>query len=90
MGEIECTKCLYNINSKCEIGGWNIPKVGCEDGKEKPLTNADRIRAMTDEELVKQFASVDGFCCPIKGVDCYSESDCRVCFASWLKEEAKE
>lgn len=51
MGEIECTKCLYNVNSKCEIGGWNIPKVGCTDGKAKPITNADKIRFMNDEEL---------------------------------------
>jgi len=57
---------------------------------DKPKTNADRIRAMTDEELVKQFAVEMGFCCPVKGVDCSLEPDCRVCFARWLKQEAAD
>ena len=58
MGEIECTKCIYNINNECKIGGWMIPKVGCQDGKAKPITNADRIRAMTDEELAEWLVEV--------------------------------
>ena len=53
-------------------------------------SNADRIRAMTDEELVEQFAEEMGFCCPVKGVDCSLEPDCRVCFARWLKQEVQE
>lgn len=56
----------------------------------EPTTNADRIRAMTNEELVKQFAVEMGFCCPVKGVDCSLEPDCRVCFARWLKQEATD
>ena len=56
----------------------------------EPSTNADRIRSMTDEELVGQFAEEMGFCCPVKGIDCSLEPDCRVCFARWLKQEAKD
>ena len=56
----------------------------------KPKTNGDRIRLMSDEELVGQFAEEMGFCCPVKGIDCSLEPDCRVCFARWLKQEANE
>lgn len=53
-------------------------------------TNADRVRAMTDEELVNQFTETMGFCCPVKGVDCSLEPDCRACFDRWLKQEVTE
>ena len=95
MDEIECSKCIYNINNECEIGGWTIPKVGCEDGKEKPQTNADRIRAMTDEELADAF-HLEG--CP-KGkwiTDCLCDlmrepypHECKKCWLEWLKQECE-
>lgn len=94
MDEIECTKCIYNINNECKIGGWTIPKVGCPDGKAKPMTNADRIRSMTDEELADAFAMIS---------DCIScncgnaEDDCSIVdgtcqrqWLEWLKQESED
>jgi len=56
----------------------------------KPTTNADRIRSMTDEELVELLTEEEGFCCPVRGVDCLKELDCQECFARWLKQEVTE
>ena len=58
--------------------------------KDRRISNADRIRSMTDEELVNQFTETMGFCCPVKGVDCSLEPDCRMCFDRWLKQEVTE
>ena len=55
----------------------------------KPQTNADRIRAMTDEELARLFADENcGYCrihdfCFAKGC----QIDCEDVWLDWLKEE---
>ena len=56
----------------------------------KKATNADRIRSMADEELVELLTEEEGFCCPVRGVNCLKELDCQECFARWLKQEADE
>lgn len=56
---------------------------------QKPLINADRIRAMSDEELAEWICDRAG--CPktFSGLpDCIS--NCRQCWHDWLKQEAKE
>ena len=51
------------------------------------LTNADRIRSMTDEELADVIA--EGFCSG--RVDkCNNYKRCTDCTLDWLKEEAKD
>ena len=60
---------------------------GCDNGKPKAKTNADRIRNMTDEGLTRFFASETGFLCPIPK-ECGDES-CIECFGEWLKQEEK-
>ena len=56
------------------------------------MTNGDKIRAMTDDELV-EFA-MDKCECPTK--ECPKDNEhnwnctCRNCWASWLEEEADE
>ena len=92
MDEIECTKCIYNINNECKIGGWTIPKVGCPDGKAKPMTNADRIREMTDEELTDWYFDKFFPCVPYCSVfdECPEHDDCKICLLEWLKQEARE
>ena len=63
---------------------------------EEPQTNADTLRAMTDEELA-EFMNC-GACPPGKYVSelCYDEDGgsvpdmCNLCWLDWLKEEAKE
>lgn len=57
----------------------------------KPQTNADRIRAMTDEELEQLFA--DGNCgyCRIHDF-CFAKGcqvDCDDMWLDWLKQEAQ-
>ena len=55
-----------------------------------PRTNADRIRAMSDEEL----ASTLGYCCPAEGAvpesDCDAFGNCTECWLKWLKQEVDE
>lgn len=52
----------------------------------KPMTNADRIRAMSDEELVNVVPCPLGFSmfrCPI-------ERQCGPCKREWLKQPVEE
>ena len=49
-----------------------------------PKTNADRIRAMTDDELA-EFISACG--CPDHARDC--RESCKDCALEWLKEPAE-
>lgn len=54
--------------------------------KTKPMTNADRIRAMTDEELAK---ILNGGC--HQGAKC--NENCVLCWLEWLRspvEDGKE
>lgn len=59
------------------------------NAKQHKQTNADRIRAMTDEELAVEMCAKGG--CPH---DCETpddmDTDCVQCWVNWLKEEAKE
>ena len=64
----------------------------CSSFKPKPQTNADRIRAMTDEELADLFADNDcGYCrihdfCFAKG----SAINCEDVWLDWLKQEVSD
>ena len=60
-------------------------------------TNADRIRAMSDEELVKEFIETMAdemfFNCPVCKTKTESEcfaSNCEKCWVEWLKQEVPE
>ena len=48
------------------------------------MTNADRIRAMTDEEL--RDLIIKPLVCP---VDKCPDTDCDECWLNWLKEAAE-
>lgn len=55
-------------------------------------TNADRIRAMTDEGLVKWIESLEPAACPYRddhGDDCRF-THCADCWLDWLKQEAND
>ena len=64
--------------------------IGCEHGKRKAKTNADRIRAMDDEQLAE---FIENACCPpvcyTKHFDECQKEDCVPCWLAWLKEEVK-
>lgn len=51
------------------------------------MTNADKIRAMTDEELAGWFSI---YCCRNKTYDahCMEFKNCEACWLDWLKQEA--
>ena len=62
--------------------------------EKKKRTNADRIRAMSDEELVKEFIDTMSdemfFNCPVCKTKTESEcfaSNCEKCWVEWLKQE---
>lgn len=59
---------------------------GAPKNKKSSMTNADRIRAMTDEELA---ALANAFPCPPTLV-CGCRNDCVPCWLDWLREEAEE
>lgn len=51
----------------------------------EPMTHADAIRNMTDEELAEFFTSS---CVDRVGEEiCYTVQDCRCCFLKWLQAE---
>lgn len=57
-----------------------------------PLTNADRIRGMTDEELAT-FIGMRSLCGYIQDCRyelCENRGVCRGCIEEWLKQPAKE
>lgn len=57
------------------------------------VTNADRIRAMSDEELARLLASIkDCHHCPIGvvGKQCYEIYDTPESLLDWLKQPAPE
>lgn len=58
----------------------------------RKTTNADRVRAMTDEELA-EFES-ERMCCPPGKPGCGKNNltcdNCEQCWLDWLKQEATE
>ena len=52
----------------------------------EPITNADRIRAMSDEELVR-WVGLDS--CP-KDAVCTLPVNCEKCWLDWLRQPVKE
>lgn len=53
----------------------------------KPMTNADRIRSMTDEELA-EILNCHNFCA--RNFDCENgKRPCQECNLDWLKQEAE-
>ena len=57
--------------------------------RQRKTTNADQIRAMSDEELALEMMAKGG--CPH---DCEEpedmDTDCRLCWLDWLRQEVKE
>ena len=84
-----CDRC---INYPCSNNDIKLLKY-CPafNPKKKPITNADRIRSMTDEELAKWISEEyyvphcpTGDGCPD---DLGDHGGCNVCWMKWLKEE---
>lgn len=58
-------------------------------GHAKPQTNADRIRAMSDTELLELLKDFSSFACIFPDKDCEHVS-CVECVEAYLKAPAKE
>ena len=77
--------CQHNSNSR-----ENEPCCGCDNRQ----TNADRIRNMSDEELVELITKLNKECLAgIGECDCSTYKTCQNCnveVKKWLQSEAKE
>jgi hypothetical protein len=88
-GMSDCEHCRnYWNNGKdeyCEKRGWDFKRTDCPDfrDKGKPITNADRLRAMSVEELAEFL--YDGCCRKREAFPC-SDVGCKKCWLDWLKE----
>jgi hypothetical protein len=85
----ECATCE---NKNCTGHGLPTTEKVC-DGYKHTTTNADRIRAMSDEKLASLFGSTcdcDNACCFIhhEGVSCMN--GCEAAWLEWLKKEVEE
>ena len=94
---VYCDSCKHK-ELEHKFDKW--PCMDCCDGDRRdPVRNADRIRAMTDEELAEYLApcacppirfnkNTGDIVCPVNKEPC--ESDCKSCWLDWLKEEATQ
>ena len=97
MREQTCANCKYSepmCGALACMGQKYAPCVrqtdSCENWKSAKQTNADRIRAMSDEEMAAWFEELhDRNTCPEFGAwDC--NPSCKKCWLDWLKQEVEE
>ena len=78
-------KCAENFNRFCP----DYPEKCRFCGAFREPTNADRIRAMSDEELSELIDRETDSCAPTG--DCEKMSrDCKACWLEWLQQPARE
>lgn len=80
--------CPYNTLDGCKVKEYNeiCPLTNTATPiTEYKMTNADRIRAMSDEELARQF----GAQCP-KTVKRVCDKRCHLCWLEWLQQPVEE
>ncbi len=62
----------------------------CNGSGEKPMTNADRIRAMSDEELARLLLDgCRGSKCDEQPQNEYGSVNCYACRLQWLQQPAE-
>ena len=77
-----CDNCIRECQWRAPSGGLDPPVITCPRIISKPQTNADRIRAMSDEELYNWFWWMH------KEMMFYTDSHLFV--REWLEQEAVE
>ena len=79
------------VSKKCPFKDVNPDNChffdGCDFAVDEP-TNADRIRAMSDEELASILG--DKCICPDTGNCTRHYGDCIACWLEWLQQPAEE
>lgn len=96
MNNPNCGRCgMLNHAGFCKLTACIYP---CQTGMgsyiNKPITNADRIRSMTDEELSESFADyVSCYDCPIpycKVRFTMERLGCQANWLDWLKQKVED
>ena len=77
------------------VDAATCPAVECCPNATPPRTNADRIRAMTDEDLAEflnrggcKALTTESYVCDFYTDDL--QTDCSACWLDWLKQEAEQ
>ena len=90
MKNIKCRNCFFYRNEWCEkIVDSPDPEEVRDCNYFREMTNADRIRAMSDEELaefIKHIKVRAAFCKAVKDNDAFE----ALCSAEWLQKPAEE
>ena len=90
MKNIKCRSCFFYRNEWCEkIVDSPDPEEARDCNYFREMTNADRIRAMSDEELVEFIKNIKvraALCKAVKNNDAFEE----LCSAEWLQQPAEE
>ena len=85
-GKTICTTCLRLKQGYCD-GEKEL--TACPSYKR--MTNADCIRAYTDEQIAEMLSH---FPCPASDHGCHDclkhMGDCKACWLDWLKQEVEE
>lgn len=87
----DCVSCVHEylspMSDTCRECG--IAMLNYEEAKQKPMTNADRIRSMTDEELAEWISEYTDCLCGIHKPGCSkTKGTCVATWLDWLKQEA--
>lgn len=87
--------CIYRTkDGECDLyaeGGKYKAFCDMDGCKGRKMSNADRIRAMTDEELAELWwERVDCGECPVHKECKLTGQDCKRLALDWLKQEAEE
>ena len=75
--------CLWRVETK----SYDPPVMNCR-GFKKAVTNADKIRSMTDEELAKVLHCQRTQSPYVVGNDSCETTNCIDCTLAWLRQEA--
>ena len=81
-----CVNCVYYNTGWCELKGitpYPPDKTDCENFKPKPITNGDRIRSMSDEELAELLVYEQVVIKNIEMNDAYSSNTDGSCTTMW-------
>lgn len=83
--------CNICINGKMPSYSATCVECGLSRKNYKPITKADRIRAMSDEELANMwFSYLDCGECPMHRECNMLPQDCLRLALKWLKQEVKD
>ena len=84
-----CPDCGNLLTKNSYFDAFYCPRCGGMFKEKKIMTNADRIRAMSDEELVEFIKNIKvraAFCKAVKDNDAFE----ALCSAEWLQQPTED